>query len=405
MVFHAQIADSFSCPQEKAMNRFLLNALICTALLATAAVAPSPQYAQSGSAPKDQTSKPSAVPVSADKPSAGDDSTDSLLTAVPLKVSLTPSESPLKIGSTSNIAVDIQNVSTRPVEIDTDSVQLMTPAILSQTDSLCVIPLGPITNTGLLGLLVLQPQDHVSIFFNLSQNGFNYTTEEASAIDKILMEQNRVEPAATQSSPQLDPSQQNLQINRTKYQHIYQQAYSRSCQAGFFGPLKRAIDFTPGNYSYFLSGKFSICSPDGSTPCPLPTRSFGQSATIPVGIDQTLIIIFAVAGGLLAYCVVSVRGTDAPAMQFYSLISSKSSLEGVARSATKDGLVLLVKIARDVIGVAILSASFTIVSSRLSDSQFPIKISVLDVWGAITVGFLSYFIGNKFIDSLRSLVR
>jgi hypothetical protein len=55
--------------------------------------------------------------------------------------------------------------------------------------------------------------------------------------------------------------------------------------------------------------------------------------------------------------------------------------------------------------IAILSAAFTIVSSRLSDSQFPIKVSVLDGWGAITIGFLSCFVGNKFIDSLRGLLK
>jgi hypothetical protein len=136
-----------------------------------------------------------------------------------------------------------------------------------------------------------------------------------------------------------------------------------------------------------------------------PLRSFGQSATFQVGIDQTLIIIFAVVGGLLAYLVVTVRSADGPIGDFFSLVTSDEGLKGMGKALSREGLILLFMILRDALGVAILSAAFTIVSSRLSDTQFPIKISVLDVWGAMTIGFLSYFVGNKFIDSLRNLVK
>ena len=52
------------------------------------------------------------------------------------------------------------------------------------------------------------------------------------------------------------------------------------------------------------------------------------------------------------------------------------------------------------IATAILSAAVTVVSSRISNPSLPIRISVLDAWGAMTIGFLSYFIGAKFISSL-----
>jgi hypothetical protein len=75
----------------------------------------------------------------------------------------------------------------------------------------------------------------------------------------------------------------------------------------------------------------------------------------------------------------------------------RSGFTGLAKALSREGVVLMFKIVRDVLGVAILSAAFMIVSSRLSDSQFPIKVSVLDGWGAITIGFQSYFAGKKFI--------
>ena len=60
-------------------------------------------------------------------------------------------------------------------------------------------------------------------------------------------------------------------------------------------------------------------------------------------------------------------------------------------------------IARNLFSAALLGAAITIVASRLADTQFPVKVSVNDVWGAMTVGFVAYFIGNKFIEKLVKL--
>jgi hypothetical protein len=149
-----------------------------------------------------------------------------------------------------------------------------------------------------------------------------------------------------------------------------------------------------------LTGKFSVCDPVIPNYCPTP-RSFAQSATFQVGIDQTQIIIFAIVGGLLAYLVVTVRSDTGALNHFSDMLKAETGLSAIAKLASKEGVVLLFSVVRDVIGVAILSSAFTIVSSRLADTQFPFKISVLDGWGAITIGFLSYFAGNKFIDALR----
>ena len=109
-------------------------------------------------------------------------------------------------------------------------------------------------------------------------------------------------------------------------------------------------------------------------------------------------------GVLLAYLVVTVRSDHGPINRLFSLVTSEAGLSGISKTFTRKGLFLVFKVTRDLIGTAILSASFTIVSSRLADTQFPVKISVLDLWGAITIGFLSYFAGNKFIEMLRKIV-
>jgi hypothetical protein len=323
-----------------------------------------------------------------------------LSAAVPLKIVLTPSESPLKLGSTSNIAADILNISNRPVEIDTTTVELMTNAILSKTDTLCVLPLTPTTNTTLIGPVELQPQDHIDLLFNLSQNKMYYTDNEMAAIRQY----NQLAQSAPSGPMGVPPSQQDSHTVTANYQRALQDSYQRSCDPTFFGPIKRALDFSPGEYEYILTGKFSICDSASLLGCTYPSRPFVQSASFQVGIDQTQIILFAIVGGLLAYLVVTVRSDDGPINQFFALVTSEAGLSGISKAFTREGLFLVFKITRDLIGTAILSASFTIVSSRLSDTQFPIKISVLDVWGAITIGFLSYFAGNKFIDTLRKMV-
>ncbi|HEY1902660.1 MAG TPA: hypothetical protein VGG56_09535 [Terracidiphilus sp.] len=332
-------------------------------------------------------------------PQGSQSSSANVVTSSPLKITLTPSELPLKLGSNSNIAADIQNISNQPVEIETTSIQLMAHSILTPSGSLCSIPLPATANSQIMQdrYLVLEPQDHFSVFFNLSQRSM---TDQQRA--KLLAD-SQAQPAAApiQVGGQSAPSTQ-----LTRYQQDLQDDYLQSCQTTVAGRIKRAIDFTPGNYDYYVSGRFSVCHMVGEQiSCYDPTRPFGQNATFQVGIDQSLIIIFSIVGGMLAYLVVTVRSADGPINDFFTLLASESGFRGIGHAFSKDGVVLLLKILRDSIGVAILSSAFTVVTSRLSDSQFPVKVSVLDVWGAITIGFLSYFAGNKFIDSLRNTIK
>ena len=91
-------------------------------------------------------------------------------TAIPLKITMTPSETPLKIGSTSNMAATIQNISNLPVSVSTSSLLLTTPAIVGGKASKCVvdIPQANILST-VQPMVTLQPQDSITVLFNLSQ--------------------------------------------------------------------------------------------------------------------------------------------------------------------------------------------------------------------------------------------
>ena len=51
-------------------------------------------------------------------------------------------------------------------------------------------------------------------------------------------------------------------------------------------------------------------------------------------------------------------------------------------------------------GSVLLSAIITILLSRISETQFLIRITVADFWGAITVGFVANYLGTKFLDKI-----
>lgn len=387
----------------------LLAGFTAIVILAPAARAGGQQQASAKVQPASSvTHIPAPPPIAPTTITSGD--TQASILSSPLKITLTPSEIPIKLGSNSNIAADIQNLSNMPVMVNPGSIQLMSHAILSTKDSPCVVPLAATTNTYLAGQnVILLPQDHLTVFFNLSERPFTQQEEQSLQADNDAI-RDAYQRAQAQAAARLPgqaaalPATYYPAAEYAKLETDQQTFYRQTCAPGMYARFKRAIDFTPGNYEYFISGLFGVCDQANVAAC-VASRSFAQNATFQVGIDQMAIIVFAILGGLLAYVVVSVRGPDGALSELFCLWTGDGAANGLANVATRRGFMLSLKVLRDVVGVAILAAAFTIVTSRLSDSQFPIKVSVLDGWGAITIGFLSYFVGNKFIDSLHDMVK
>lgn len=136
--------------------------------------------------------------------------------------------------------------------------------------------------------------------------------------------------------------------------------------ANLLTKIRKNLDFTPGNYAFVLTGVESIQQ---------ERHFFTETARLPVGIDQQQIMIDAGIGGLLAWLVTHFRRRN------------NFDLRSFAPW-------------RKMAGAVLLSSTITIVASRLSTTQFPLKVSVEDFWGALTVGFVSFFVGGKFIDKL-----
>ncbi len=309
-------------------------------------------------------------------------------TAVPLKITLTPSETPLKIGSTSNMAAMIENISNTPVSIITSTLQLTTPAIVGGRASKCVVDI-PVANLNMATTpeVTLQPQDSLTVLFNLSQPPRYAVPVRADG----------------ESDSAFEAAQANYR------------SFQQSCSMGWSGPVQRVLDFSPGNYGYYLQGNFTLCTdpqhPDGNPACSEPWRNFSASASFSVGIDQTTIVIFAVLGGWLALLYVIFSKASQPGSILHDFNASLTELSPEETSKnpigrflqklmTSSGARAAARFIIRMIATAILSAAVTVVSSRISNPSLPIRISVLDAWGAMTIGFLSYFIGAKFISSL-----
>ena len=102
-------------------------------------------------------------------------------------------------------------------------------------------------------------------------------------------------------------------------------------------------------------------------------------------------MVAAAFGGLFGYLVMLLRpnstelkmAKDTSAFSFYGFSSG---------------------VARRVVSAMMLSGIIAIVTSRVSDAPIPIKVSIPDVWGAFTLGFIAYFVGDRFIKWLAEKV-
>jgi hypothetical protein len=169
------------------------------------------------------------------------------------------------------------------------------------------------------------------------------------------------------------------------------------------GRLSDLLGFVPGDYAFTVEGIARSISPNTQKDVDLTSpgrpstadsernsaHTFTETTNLKVGLSLGYTAIAAFFGGLLAYLVVFLQ----PNQDFDKWRPSDST--------TGRAKVLAVWL-RNALAAGFLAASVTIIASRLSDTQFPVKVSVGDVWGALTIGFVSYFAGSKFIQTLAN---
>ena len=103
-------------------------------------------------------------------------------------------------------------------------------------------------------------------------------------------------------------------------------------------------------------------------PPPLSYRIASQTNIEKVSAPQFAILSGAVVGGIIAFIVVPQTGTGWR-QRFWSLL-----------------------------GACLLAVIVTILLSRLSETQFLIRVTVSDFWGAIAIGFVANVAGAKVLE-------
>jgi hypothetical protein len=142
------------------------------------------------------------------------------------------------------------------------------------------------------------------------------------------------------------------------------------------------IGFTPGAYpitveaKYWDQRQFEGC--DYHTA--VATKAVEYVA------PQKIIILGAILGGLIFTILAAVRAKE-------NVINGRPTMPWhIAKTFGKVNLI--------VVGSILLSVIITILMSRVSETQFFIKVTVSDFWGAIAVGFLANYGGWALLDKM-----
>jgi hypothetical protein len=270
-----------------------------------------------------------------------------------LHITISPSTTHIIEGAVYGLDAEIENTSNLPVTINFSQTQLTVQPELAPSNVSCTWFYDTVSNDNVPTPLVLQPGDHFTVFFDTG----------AAAEQKGLRD-----------NPQ--------------------------CKTTYWGSVRKRLDFVPGNYSFVMTGSFStppVMTTSGTAQGGKPPEAtapdnhyFTETAILPVTIDQSQIILYAGLGGLLAFLVTRFRSEEVVPGQ-----TAKSGAT-VTKSRVKRTAVVL----RSASAAVLVSVTVTVIASRLSTTSFPVKVSVEDFWGALTVGFVSYFVGGKFIDKL-----
>jgi hypothetical protein len=275
-----------------------------------------------------------------------------------VKVTIATSRSEVTSEGGFGIFADLQNVSPVPLKMRAAETMLVIQPELAG-DHNCILAVdgfyategGGTTAGNSSGEIIIQPREHYVAFWDVSGSNLG-----------------QCKPATAK--------QDNTDAKR-RWFTWHPMAY-----------LLNQLAFVPGNYAFVVVGK-AYRVPNGQQESIYHT--YTDQVKLHVGLTQFDAMLAAMLGGVIGYIVVALR--DGGDFSKYTFAS------GTYLEIVKSYLIVL----RNMFSAALVSAVVTILLSRISDTQFPIKVSVADFWGALTVGFVAYFVGNKLIDRIVGL--
>lgn len=111
------------------------------------------------------------------------------------------------------------------------------------------------------------------------------------------------------------------------------------------------------------------------------------SKLVDVAAPEPVILFGAVIGGLIAFVILpkTRRGLKMPPPSVHPAI--RYFLYGA-------------KVAIGLLGAMLLSAIVTILLASISESQFLVRVTANDVWGAIAIGFIANYLGTEVLNQI-----
>lgn len=142
--------------------------------------------------------------------------------------------------------------------------------------------------------------------------------------------------------------------------------------------------FPPGNYKITVVAKYWT---DPKTPAD-DFRTITRSTILPIAAPQFVILFGASIGGLIAYFLFP----HARRRLMQPLEQSEMRLLNFTFRFSKESI--------GIIGSVLLSIIITILLARISETQFLIRVTVNDLWGAIAIGFVANYAGSKVLSKI-----
>ncbi len=151
------------------------------------------------------------------------------------------------------------------------------------------------------------------------------------------------------------------------------------------------IFFSPGDYKVTVSAKYWV---HPQQPESEDYHVAVQSRTFHASAPQSVVLLGAAIGGLLAYFILP-QGRQ-------RLIESMKPREqpcwwdAAARQIIHE--------VGGAVAAILLSTIVTILLSRIAETQFLIRVTVSDIWGAVTVGFVANYAGSTILARILNKV-
>ncbi len=163
---------------------------------------------------------------------------------------------------------------------------------------------------------------------------------------------------------------------------VFWNGHTRTGSSGILSNAAAELFIPPGSYSVTIVADYWLSKEDAEQKS-TGRQTYSTVLTIPIVASQATVMIGAVIGGLIAYFLL-------PNTRFFTT---------PPRQGKKNSVVVR-EYTQSIVASMLLSIIATILLSRLADTQFIIKVTVNDFWGAIAIGFVVSASGKKIFQSI-----